>query len=127
MLHRDLKTENILFDAQGYCLLADMGLAVYCPVARAPLCAHLGEPHSHSRVEVRQKTASPMTKPLPAASTWSENPVDITGGNATASKYDRPPLRSALPSGVFFTTPTGIAVSCAAHSSARLSIWRRKL
>jgi serine/threonine protein kinase len=30
ILHRDIKTENILIDANGYCLLADMGLACFC-------------------------------------------------------------------------------------------------
>jgi len=33
ILHRDIKTENILIDANGYCLLADMGLACYCDEA----------------------------------------------------------------------------------------------
>jgi serine/threonine protein kinase len=30
ILHRDIKTENILIDDNGYCLLADMGFACYC-------------------------------------------------------------------------------------------------
>jgi serine/threonine protein kinase len=29
-VHRDVKSENILIDADGYCLLADMGLAAFC-------------------------------------------------------------------------------------------------
>ena len=30
ILHRDIKTENILIDENGYCLLADMGLSCFC-------------------------------------------------------------------------------------------------
>jgi serine/threonine protein kinase len=30
ILHRDIKTENILIDQNGYCLLADMGLSCFC-------------------------------------------------------------------------------------------------
>ena len=29
-IHRDVKSENILIDANGYCLLGDMGLAAVC-------------------------------------------------------------------------------------------------
>jgi len=42
ILHRDIKTENILIDANGYCVLADMGLACHCdevagdPVPQSP-------------------------------------------------------------------------------------------
>lgn len=89
IMHRDLKAENILFDAEGFCLLADMGLAAYCPIARPPLCSHQGEPHSHTRVIVRKKTDKTMAKPLPAACTWSEHPVDITGSHPASDKYCR--------------------------------------
>jgi serine/threonine protein kinase len=29
-VHRDVKSENVLIDSNGYCLLADMGLAAVC-------------------------------------------------------------------------------------------------
>ncbi len=29
-VHRDVKSENVLIDSMGYCLLADMGLAAFC-------------------------------------------------------------------------------------------------
>ena len=57
VVHRDIKTENILIDANGYCLLADMGLACYCDEA-----ADLSPP-SAAGVEPRSLGSSMWMEP----------------------------------------------------------------
>ena len=111
ILHRDIKTENVLLDADGYCLLADMGLAVYCPIARPPLCAHAGQPHVHTRVQVRSKPGSTTVKPPPAPSTWSEPPVDITGSTLSLASLCR------VMRGSFVGTPEYLAPEIVAHQN----------
>ena len=112
ILHRDIKTENVLLDSDGYCLPADMGLAVYCPIARPPLCAHAGEPHTHTRVvQPKGKPGSTPEKPPAAASTWSESPVGITGNTLTFSKLCR------VMRGSFVGTPDYLAPEIVAHQN----------
>ncbi len=61
ILHRDIKTENILIDANGYCLLADMGLACHCEEVD-------GEPYPHSAAGVVPRTLG--------ASLWAEPNIE---------------------------------------------------
>ena len=41
VLHRDVKPENVLLDARGYCRLADFGISDHCAAAQPPLRSRL--------------------------------------------------------------------------------------
>lgn len=70
ILHRDIKTENIVIDENGYCLLADMGLSCFCeeitptshPAAKTEKSSVWAEPsikkHENHLINQRQGSAT---------------------------------------------------------------------
>jgi serine/threonine protein kinase len=61
ILHRDIKTENILIDENGYCLLADMGLACFCEELTAH-CSPISAPVANTATSSASLWAEPSIK-----------------------------------------------------------------